>query len=503
MIPSPGQLEAISHLRQGDLSEVPFAVLIHALAIRQSSAVLEIERPPLKKSIHLERGVPVDCRSNILQDTFGQFLVDSGKLSQEHSQSAMAKAASQGIQLGERLILEGFFSPTDLYRLLQQSLAKKLLDLFTWRTGQFRVAQVSARVESPLKVRVAQLVVTGISKFASQEEVNLAIGEVVGKMLYLHPEPPYALAELHLSSHQQKLVQLMAGGKRIDELAAETSIPFDEITRLLYSLAVIGTIVPEEWLPKEPPASLPSEPSSPPSTTIPAERIEQQRDQLMAAYLRHRKQDAFDLLGLAETAKQVDIEQRFLEFTDRYVPYRFAAPDLEDLREKAEDLFLAGSRAYGELCDVEHRNSMILRRQNLRQDAANQPAAERFKIKSNLLDSELQYRRAKALMDKGNYREALQEIQFAYDCDPQNSTYRAELAYCHFLDRPEEAADSALKELSETLRIDPKSGLTMYYAGCIHAHLDKRQEAEDLLRKAIRLMMPDRRPIEALKALLN
>lgn len=508
MIPSPGQLEAISHLREGDLSETPFAVLLHALASQKNSVVLEIERPPMKKSIILEHGVPVDCRSNILQDTFGYFLIGLGRLTEEGCQTALSKAASHGIQLGEMLILDGVINPTELYRLLQQSLAKKLLDVFTWRSGRFRILDDTPEVESPLAVRVAQLVVTGISKFALQEEVNLAIGEIVGKKLFLHPRPSYAMSEIRLNSHQQQLIDLLATGKRIDELAAETSVPFDDINRLLYSLSVIGAVVPEEWLPKGP-APEPEAPAKPAVFAAPADvprsaaEVEVLRNQLMDAYLRHRKQDAFELLGLADDAGQVDIEQRFLEFADRFAPARYSIPELEDLQEKAEDLFLAGGRAFGELCDVERRNSLVLRRQNLQQRSGTPNASERFKIKSNLLDSELQYRRGKALMDKGNYREALQQIQFAYDCDPQNSTYRAELAYCTYLDDPKGAADGALEELTETLRIDPKSGLSRYYAGCIHAALGNRREAEDLLRQSIRAMMPDRRPIEALKTLLG
>lgn len=54
MIPNDDQLEAISHLREGNLAEVPFAVLLHALAAYRRSVVLEIERAPLKKAIIVE-----------------------------------------------------------------------------------------------------------------------------------------------------------------------------------------------------------------------------------------------------------------------------------------------------------------------------------------------------------------------------------------------------------------------------------------------------------------
>jgi tetratricopeptide (TPR) repeat protein len=103
-------------------------------------------------------------------------------------------------------------------------------------------------------------------------------------------------------------------------------------------------------------------------------------------------------------------------------------------------------------------------------------------------------------MDGGRVREALMLLEFAADCDPQNSLYAAELAYCRFLATTAHA-DRALLELRETLRRDPACGLAAFYAGEIHRQLGNHEEAESHLRRAIKLMSPDRRPIDALKAL--
>ena len=60
-------------------------------------------------------------------------------------------------------------------------------------------------------------------------------------------------------------------------------------------------------------------------------------------------------------------------------------------------------------------------------------------------------------------------------------------------------ASQALKELQEALRLDPNCGLAAFYAGEIHRQLGNRDDAENYLRRAIKLMSPDRRPIDALK----
>lgn len=507
MIPNEEQLRAISELEEGDLAKVPFGVLLHALAASRRSVVLEIERVPLKKAIIFENGVPVDCQSNLLHETLGRFMSSRGELTPEQSQQFLGKSVASGLPFGELLIQEGVLTASQLYKLLQQNLAKKLLDGFSWRNGSFRIHEAAPEVDSPLKVNAPQLVITGISKFALTEEVNQAISPLVGTRLFLHPAPVFPLQEIRLSQGQQKVLDLVASGKRIDELAAETTVPFEQIMRLLYSLAVIGVVVPEERMPKTP--VTPKSAAEPlPDTRVaptdhpPVQDTEKESERVMTAYLQYRKQDPFDLLRVPEDASMEEIERRYLAFSRRYAPWKYEAPGLTHLVEKAEDLFFAGGRAFGELCDPERRNTLRMRRQNLRQQSVKKkPVRDRFLIRSELLDPDVQFRKGKALMAKERYQEAIQQLQFAYDCDPQNSTYRAELAYCRFRNHPEHAGEETLGELREVLRIDPRSGLGHYYQGVVLGELDRVEEAEVSLRHAIKLLKPDRRPIEALKAL--
>ena len=41
MIPRPEQLETIARVTEGDLTEIPFGVLLHSMAVTRRSAVLE------------------------------------------------------------------------------------------------------------------------------------------------------------------------------------------------------------------------------------------------------------------------------------------------------------------------------------------------------------------------------------------------------------------------------------------------------------------------------
>lgn len=513
MILNPTKIEALSRQREGQLEQTPFAVLLHALAVHERTVVLEIERKPLSKQIIFEGGVPVDCRSNLVHETFGRFLVSKGMLNEEAFQRTLNQSAAQGVPQGEVLVQEGLIQAYDLYRLLQQNLAKKLLDGFTWRSGDYRLLFDMPEVESPLKVKVPQLVVTGACRFASQEEINNGVGELVGRSLVRHPAPHFRLEDIRFTAPQAKVVESLAKPSRLDQLASASGLPFDELTRLVYALIVIGTVLPEDAVTQEmrevarkraelAALETPEEGGAAVPVLSEAE-VEKRRNEVMKTFLAHRRQDAFDLLGLEEDAGGDAIREAYVKFARRFAPWGFAGAQLAALAEKSEDLFLAGAGAYAELADAERRNSLVARRRERRAEAAKPKTAARdaFKIKTELLDPEVQYKKGRALMAQGDYLEALKLLDFAVDCDPQNGVYRAEATYCRFLYAPAANGKKCIQELQETLRIDPKCGLAMYYLGVLLAETGTFDKAELVLQQAAKHLNGDDRPQQLLAEL--
>lgn len=516
MIPTPEQLDAIAQMEAGTLQEVPIAPLLLAQAVHRRTGVLEIRRRQVWKRIAFDHGVPVDCRSNLAHETLGRYMVNEGRLSEEDFTASLGRSASRGVPLGEELLERGLVTPDDLFKILQANLAKKLLDLFTWREGEFQTDGDLPATASSLKIKVPQLILTGVTKLAPQEEVDMSVGPLVGQRLCLHPAPPIPLDEIRLSQRQAQLVEACRPGRRMGEIAEATGLSVDEISRLLYALMVLGLIVPESRMPRDvlsssgsfrapllktPPPQPAATQQVPVPTLTPLDpgETERRRNDVIQAYLVYRRQDAFDLLGVPEEATLAVVHQKFLELARRFAPWSFQTPELSGVEDKAQDLFLAGAQAYGELTDVEKRNTLLFRRKTLREERARKVHTT-HQIKTDLLDSEAQFKKGKAALEAGRPKEALMLLEFASDCDPQNSLYAAELAWCRFL-HSSAAAPKAIRELQETLRRDPNCGLAAYYAGEIERQVGNHAEAEEHLRRAIKLMSPDRRPIDALKSL--
>lgn len=499
MLPTPEQLLKLSLLRQGSLAEVPFALLLRALCEHQRTVVVEVSRRQLTKSIVLELGVPVDCESNLVHERLGRVMVSLQKLTEAEFNSALSESLTEELPLGQILLRRKVVSASELYRILQQTLAKKLLDLFSWSEGEFSIHSELPEVYSPLKVRVHQLILTGLTRFASQQSIDLMVMTLLGKRLMLHPKPPVPPEELRLNVQQRRVIEaLRRSPLELSELAGAARLEPGDLWRLVYALGILGMIGDEEILVRVEVAE------ADPARTMPVihlpvldEGTLLSQDELVQLFLEHRRKDPFELLGLSLDAPPAVVEAVFLDRAQRLRPWAY--PEEEGQRDRAQDLFLAFARAYTVLADSERRQALVEARAQRRERRKPARPGPR-QIRTDLLDPEGQHARGTKLMAEGKTAEAMPFLEFASDCDPQNGTYRADAAYCRYLSDPRHATQ-ALAELAEARRIDSGCGLAYFYAGEILRELERFEEAEAMLQAAIRPMSPDRRPIEALKLL--
>ncbi len=512
-MPAADKWEQIALLSEGELAEVPYATLLLALSRSRRTAVLELHRKPIEKRIFFAGGVPVDSRSNLVHETFSRFLVAVGKLDDEELRVALAESLSREVPIGEVLLEHQKLDAAELYKLLQQCLARKLLDGFTWREGTFRMSSQASDVDSTLKVKVPQLILTGVLKLTPLEEVTRGIRPFLTEPVAVRASTVVAEEDLQLpGSAAELLAALHEKPLRMDELALRLpQLDANDLGRVVYALSLLELVAPASRATagrrRSPPAAaaLPVRAASDEHTTRAVERaaeladpeLERTCNRILQGYLSYRRRDAFDLLAVPESSGSTEIENAWVRFAEAYAPWPLAGLVPPDLLEKARALFLAGSEAYAELRDGERRAMLVHRRQLALAQRANQPRGTG--IQTDLLDPEAQFRKGMELRAAGNDKKALELLQYAADLDAQNPIYRAESARCRF-DVSEDAA-KPLEELEEAVRIDPRCGLAWYYMGVIQGQAGRLTEAEESLRRAIRLMAPDRRPIEALKDL--
>lgn len=501
MVLGNDEIRDIARRQEGNLSEVPYAVLLLALACERRTVSLAIRSAPKLKQITIEEGVPVQCRSNLAHETLSRFMQSIGALDEAVANECFAEACSRGARFGDILIERDLITAEELRRILQKNLARKLLDGFSWTRGEFRISEISSAVDSSLRVNVPQLIVLGVTRFATRAQVDGSIGGLIGMPLALNPDPLFPLDGFIPSGPQRAIIETLGRGPhRIDELTTAAEIDNEELTRALFALYLIGVVVPQSRLQPKPRPTPPSRPATIPPKHPPADgpaspEVDSRRAELMEMALNYRRRDPFDLLGVDPDGFSREAGERFIAFAEKFAPWTY--PD--DLRADAARVFLAGARAFAELSDPDRREALLNRRRSPTQKRP--PKDDSFRIETDLLDPEVQFRQGRALMAEGNYRAALEQLAYAADLDPQNGDYRAELAYCRFLYNPQAAGPEAVADLKKALRIDPDSGLVHFYLGEILVAMGLIDEARESYRRAIKPMAPDRRPIEALKKL--
>lgn len=477
--------------RSGTLEETPYAALLLALAARETSAVLELRRNQLQKTIVFDAGSPVDCRSNIATEMLSRFLVASGKLKASDENTALSESYARGVPVGEILIERRLLTPTELYRALQQNLGRKLLEPFSWTTGTWSISLDVPASSSVLRVKVPQLIITGIQKVEPQEHADAAVAAARGAYLSLAEKPLFAFDDVRLTANQQKVVDAARRAATLDELRS-AGIDSDDLHRILYALLLLGVIETTDQPMRERPKEAKPVEAPPPPPRVDAAAAEE----VMSAYLSWRRRDAFDLLGVAEDAGLIAIVKAYLAMSERFLPSRFDERSPDGLREKAQDVFLAVARAYAELADPTRRDTLIRKRQRLREEAAATAQAG----PSALIDPEALWKSGRTLAAAGKLREALSSFELAAECDAQNGTYAAEAAWCRYR-LGNSPATTAIKLIKNAIRIDPTAGVAYLYAGQVQAALGKRLEAQAYLDRAATLLPGDPRPAEAMKIL--
>ncbi|HET8775302.1 MAG TPA: DUF4388 domain-containing protein, partial [Thermoanaerobaculia bacterium] len=230
-VPFRQDLEALLARRQGDLRDEPYRLLLLAVATQGKSGVLTLTRGPLEKEVVFDSGAAIDCQSNIATETLGRFLVSSGRISEAQYREALAASGSHGV--------EQLLPAAELSRALQQSLGRRLLEPFSWTSGTWHFSPDAPPVEAAQRVRIPQLIVTGIGKVEPFETIEAALQDAGATQLSLGPSPLFDASELRLSEDQQRVLGTIRNGATLDQFDGN-----EDLQRFVYALLLLGIAAP-------------------------------------------------------------------------------------------------------------------------------------------------------------------------------------------------------------------------------------------------------------------
>lgn len=501
MFPAPAH---VLRQREGTLAEVPLPLLLHALDAEERTCTLELRVRQREKRITFEEGAPVACVSNLLHETLGKFLVEKGKLSEADYQKALSESIQTGQELGALLVQKALISPFDLYKQLQANLGLSLLDCFRWTDARYKlIADVEAPATS-VRTNTAQLILTGVASVMPFDAVATHFTFTDDRCF---AQVPGAQGP-KLSAKDSRLLQALRTRPTFAELSERTGYDTETVMRRLYALCIVGVADFADAVDERaasapaPVASVVAEPE--PAKAVPtgtpfSDDDEAARNALMSAFMSHRSQDPFALLGVPEDVQPLALRKAFLAMADKFNPLRF---NTQDLKEKAEVLLAAYARAFGVLLEPDLAALWRKRRAAAREKergATGRPSTEeQFRIKTELLDGRTQFDQGKKRLEARNFAGAFEYFEYACDIEPR-PMHLAYRAWARYLMKPESHGKLALQELADVLRQEPALEEGWFFYGEASRGEGQWAQAEDAYRKAFKLNPKNRRYVDLIQ----
>ncbi|MBX7099094.1 MAG: DUF4388 domain-containing protein [Myxococcaceae bacterium] len=492
----------------GSLVDVPFPVLLHALAVEERTGTLELKLRNLEKRIAFEDGAPVECASNLLHETLGKYLVAKGKLTEPQYQATLGESAATGKALGGVLVEKKLVAPFELFRHLQSNLAHKILDVFRWQDASWKLLPPSP-VATPIRMNSAQLIFTGCAQLVDAQVDTLLALAPVDRVVAV-TEASDAAGDLKLSAKDTRLLQRLKAGATVDELCATLGLERAVVLRRLIAFFLLGRAKVSDGKapPQAPVAAPPPPPSAPAPAPVPAapagvpflDEDAAAKDLLGAELLSFRAKDPFDLLGVSPDVQPTALQRAYLARSGALPPGRFQSAEL---RQKAELLAEAFARAFGALCEPEGLQLHRRRREVAKEAAQNarkSTAAEHFRIRTDLLDAGTQFDEGLKLFNSGNVGGALKYFEYACDIEPK-ARFRAYLALARTQSDPVRLGPKALAELGELCAAEPSCEEAWAFRGDLARGLAQPALADECYRKAYALNPNQKRYAEALQQL--
>ena len=186
----------------------------------------------------------------------------------------------------------------------------------------------------------------------------------------------------------------------------------------------------------------------------------------------------YDVLEVKETANPTEIKKAFFEAAKRWHSDRFAGVELGEDRELLEELFAAVSSANEILSDEEKRKNYDVFLDRTRKGLPTDVGA--------IMEADHLFRTGETLVVRGQFEEALKNLQAAVKLNPGEPDFWICLAFADYMVRGSQAAAESLKTLEKHRAKSSKAGRYEEFVGRIYRAEGRANEAQNLLRECLK-----------------
>jgi hypothetical protein len=224
---------------EGSLAQVSFARLLARLHRGTSTGRLFVKNGDIEKSIFFESGEPILVDSNRPEELLGAFLLSREIISHAQLEEGLARLSEWGGRLGDALVAIGAIPAHEIFNHLAAQMREKLLDVFTWETGEYGYFENQAPETHgyPLGVETYETVIEGCLQRKAYSRIEDFYEDRLPMSMNRREPPPVSLEELKLTSKALRVLKAYNPGDSLQALVDTlTDVEENYVFRVVYLL---------------------------------------------------------------------------------------------------------------------------------------------------------------------------------------------------------------------------------------------------------------------------
>lgn len=227
---------------QGNLKDRPLPQLLYQIHAARKTGTLIITLNELRKAILFENGMIISAYSNQREDSLGEVLLRSGRISVDEYLEAEGYV-KQGKKFGQVLLESGTLTESELATQMSYQVLSIIYSLFLWQIGYYEFAEgkLPQKDLPDLDISTLDIILRGVKMIRSWEQVRKTI-ESLDDELELSGDAQEKLKQLQLSKDELSILNMIKPEVTIRDITLLSNLNSFETCRLLMGFQVIELV---------------------------------------------------------------------------------------------------------------------------------------------------------------------------------------------------------------------------------------------------------------------
>jgi hypothetical protein len=231
---------------RASLAETTLPEMLSTIHRFRVPGTVEARSGRVTKRVELRDGYVIYASSSDPADRLGEFLVRSGKISEDQHKQLAAVRAQGDQRFGVLLLEQKLLTPAEVFAALRAHVEDIVWSLFYWRQGEvsFGLGEQAESDRVQIQIPLRQVILQGIKRAPNAKPLVSRLGQ---RTTVLMPSFRWEdLIELALDADEERLLRSVDGTKTLFELCSHPPLSAADNAKLLYAFHVLRMVHGEQ-----------------------------------------------------------------------------------------------------------------------------------------------------------------------------------------------------------------------------------------------------------------